>query len=169
MKRIVFLLPAFCLLAASVQAQTDTKFLGKSAPEWARQLKADRDALQRRNAAFALGKMGNRAGPVMLEIKTCLTAEKEPRVREAIVFALGEIARESLAAGGDGDLEDLLCRLLRAEDEAPLVRRSAAVALSGLNTKSPKVLEALTKALGDSEPAVRQNAAWALGRFSVDA
>lgn len=165
--------PAACglllLLLPAVQGQTDTKFLGKSAPEWARQLKADRDPLQRRNAAFDLGKMGNRAGEVLLEIKTCLSNEKEARVREAIVFALGEIARESLTAGGDSDLEETLCRLVRAESEAPLVRRSAAVALGCLNAKSPRVLEALSAALSDSEPAVKQNAAWALGRFGTDA
>lgn len=169
MNRTLFLLPALCLLAPALQAQTDTKFLGKSAPEWARQLKADRDPLQRRNAAFALGKMGNRADEVLLDIKTCLSAEKEPRVREAIVSALGEIARESLAAGGDSGLEETLCQLVRADSEAPLVRRSAAVALGCLNQKSPKVLEALTAALADSEPAVKQNAAWALGRFGNDA
>ena len=44
-----------------------------------------------------------KAADFLQEIKDCLAAEKDARAREAIVFALGEIGRESLRAGGFGD------------------------------------------------------------------
>src|SRR5262249_29578939 len=48
-------------------------------------------------------------------------------------------------------------------------RRSAAYALGCLGNRAGSVLVPLQNALHDPEPAVRQNAAWALGRLGGDA
>lgn len=158
------LLITLSLLPATVAAQ-EVRFLGKRAEEWVRQLKNDVDPRQRRNAAFALGQMGNRAADSIDPMKTCLAGEKDTKVREALVFALGDIARESVRAGGDASLEELFCRLLQSGDEDKLVRRSAAYALGCLGTQSPRAYAALETALVDREAVVKQNAAWALGQF----
>jgi HEAT repeat protein len=154
-----------CLLPALSQAQ----FLGKGADEWLRQLKSESDARQRRNAAFALGKMGNRAADALPALGTTLARERDPAAREAIVFAIGEICRESVQANGDSSMEDLLCGVLQARDETPLVRRSAAYALGCLGTPTAKAQAALEAALGDQDGIVRQNVAWALGQFRESA
>lgn len=149
-----FSLPAVC--------GQEGKFLDKSADEWARQLKAA-DAKQRRSAAFALGKIGNRAADHLADLKDCLAAERDAKVREAIAFAIGDIGRESLRASGDVGLEAQLCKIVQ-EDDDPLVRRSAAYALGCLNTNSERARTALQAALADRESFVRQNAVWALGQ-----
>jgi HEAT repeat protein len=161
-----FILSFCCVLFLSTGAhgQGAAKFLDKRADEWVRQLKADVEPRQRRNAAFALGKMGNRAGELLETIKGCLAGEKDAKVREAIVFALGEIGRDSLR-GDDSALIELLSQLVQARTEDALVRRSAAYALGCLNAQSPQAFAALEAALDDPEAMVRQNAAWALGQY----
>jgi len=44
-------------------------FLGKDASAWERTLNDSKDARQRRNAAFALGKLGNAAAPALTSPK----------------------------------------------------------------------------------------------------
>ncbi len=142
----------------------------KSEPSLADCIKdlSDRTPDIRIRAAQRLGEMGNRAGDAFVHLKDCLVGEKDAIVRAAIVFAIGQIARESLAASGDTGLDETLCQILRSDSETPLVRRGAAKALGGLNTKSARALEALTAALGDSDAVVRQNAASSLGLFRTD-
>jgi HEAT repeat protein len=163
MIRSFLLLTAILLLAPNVSAQGDGKFLNRSAEEWARILKTHADPAQRRNAAFALGKMGNRASQVLPELVKCMPSEIDAKAREAIVVALGEVARESLSANAD-EIEKLLCTTVQ-NDANPLVRRSAACSLGMLTRKTAATKAALDAALGDDKAEVRQNAAWALGQL----
>ncbi len=158
-----------CLLAACglviagasrCQAQPPPKFLHRTAAEWAAQLRSAEPAA-RRNAAFALGKMGRFAAQALPELKQVLRVEKDPKVREALVAAAGEIAAGTL--GGDPDLEGALIEGLRDPDR--FVRRSSACALGQIAGKGDVVRAALTQALRDPEQIVRQNAAWALGQL----
>ncbi|MBI1831376.1 MAG: HEAT repeat domain-containing protein [Planctomycetes bacterium] len=176
-----------CLGSSPLLAQA--KFLGKGPADWAQQLKAHKDAKQRRGAAFALGKLGWRVEASFPAIKAAYAKEQDTRVKEAIVYALGEICRDvksfynststtpatrqslvnhfeeiCLGAGSrDRDLEQLLIGALGDDDK--LLRRSAAFALGCLASKSAATRQALDKALGDAEPMVRQNAAWGLAQF----
>ena len=143
------------------------KLLGKTADAWAAQLKNASDAKLRRNAGFALGKMGFRAVPVVTQMKIAYAKEKDVKVREAIVFALGEICRESPPLREDRDLETLFLGAITEAD--PYLRRSAAFGLGRMASKSPATFKALEIALADKEPAVRQNAAWAIGQFDAQA
>ena len=159
---ILSLCLALCLGGSTLQAQD--KFLGKTADAWGVQLKTGADAKLRRSAAFALGKMGSRAASVLGNMKSAYALEKDVKVREAIVFGLGEICRDNLSINVDADLEKLF--LAAITDTDPYLRRSAAFALGTLASKSAATRQALDKALDDPEAQVRQNAAFALGQFA---
>ena len=152
-----------CLVGASLPAQDKSSFLGKTADAWAAQLK-NADAAKRRQAAFALGKMSTRAIPALKDMKLALKNEKETAVREALLYALGEICRDTTATSDDAELEKLFIAALR-EDGDTYVRRSAVFALGCLGTKSDATRQALELGLRDSAAIVRQNAAWALGQL----
>ena len=145
--------------AADLHAQ---KFLKKDAASWVQDLGAQADEGPRRNAAFALGKMGSFAADAVPALKRALEKDPSPKVREAAAFALGEITRESIKAATDPQLVPLLTQALK--DEAWPVRRSAAFALGCLEKDAAAAQEPLEAALRDAAPEVRQNAAWALGR-----
>ena len=85
---------ALCLGVSTLQAQD--KFLGKTADGWIGQLKNSVDPKQRRQAAFALGKMSNRAVPVLRDMKLALGKEQDAKMRrETMLFAARqEIAHE---------------------------------------------------------------------------
>lgn len=109
-----------------------------------------KDALVRRSAAEALGRLGFRqAVPRLIGLLT----DESPWVRRASARALGHI--------GDQNAVGLLCQLLG--DESPLVRGSAAYALGAMRVQD--ALPALIMVLDDPDPHVRRNAAWALGRI----
>lgn len=154
-------------IAAGPIAGAQDKFLGKSAGEWAGQLKDTNDAKQRRLAAFALGKLGNRALPVLPQMKLAFGQEKDAKVREALVYAMGEICRETTATSEDVDLERVF--ISAANNQDAYVRRSGVFALGCLGNKSRETFQALEAALGDKEAVVRQNAAWAIGQFGDSA
>ncbi len=157
------LLISFCVaafLAPCLPAQD--RFLGKTAENWSVQLRTHADAKQRRSAAFALGKMGPKAAFTLGGLKAKYVEEQDPKVREAIVFALGEICREG--AGEDLGL-DKLCISALAEKDNAYLRRSAAQTLGVLKPRTDEMREALAAAIGDKEPVVRQNAAFSLSRF----
>jgi HEAT repeat protein len=143
------------------------QFLGKTANEWSAQLRMSLDAKQRRNAAFALGKMGSRAVAALPDLKNAYGKEKDAKVRDALLFAMGEIARDSTGAGEDSELEPLFIRAL--DDDDAYVRRSAAFALGCLGKKSNQTRQALLRASNDNKAIVRQNAAWAMVQFGVEA
>lgn len=141
--------------AAPVQAQT---YLGKPRAQWLDDLQS-KDAKVRRGAAFALGKMGSATAVPALQRAL---KDEDPTVAEAAACALGDIG----APAQDAAL--VLAELLGDRNRDPRVRRSAALALAGIRANSATVARALVKALDDSSPAVRQNAAWALGKLGFD-
>lgn len=146
----------------------DKAFLGKSSGEWVGQLKTSVDAKQRRHAAFALGKLSSHAESTLPEMKIAFGKEKDAKVREALVYAMGEICRDNgKATSGDVDLERIFVSAAGSQDV--YVRRSGVFALGCLGHKSRESFQALEAALGDPEAIVRQNAAWALGRFGEEA
>jgi HEAT repeat protein len=152
-------------LAAVPSAQAQ-KFLKKDAAGWVVELGDDTNESARRNAAFALGKMGGYAADALPALKRALEKDKSAKVREAAAFALGEIARESIKSASDPQLVPLLSKALK--DDAWQVRRSAACAL-GLHKNVADAQGALEAALADPFPEVRQNVAWALGRVGPPA
>lgn len=166
MSRPLAALLLVALLATHAHAQSESKFLGKTAAEWAERLRTG-DPAARRQAAFALGKMGNRAAAALPQLKTGLRNEKDVKAREALACALGEVASVSLQGGGDFEAELLLVEAARDADK--LVRRSAVYALGRLGNKTDATRAALVKAVGDPAPEVRQNAAWALGTLGAEA
>src|SRR5205823_13300441 len=123
MMRLPLLLAAVLLLsAATARAQNEPKFLKKTPDDWAGQLRSA-DPGARRSAAFALGKMGTRAAKALPELKARLREEKDPKVKEALACALGEVASNSLQASADVELERLPVNA--GQDVSTLVRRSA--------------------------------------------
>jgi HEAT repeat protein len=148
-----------------VAALPQEKFLGKEVKAWKADLETGNEA-SRRNAAFALGKIGNHAWVALPELKKRLREDKDAKVREAVAFALGEISLVSLQAGKDAALVQGLSEAL-VKDPNPLVRRSAAYALGCLGSDGAAGLPALMASLKDTNPVVRQNAAWALGKLGA--
>ncbi|MCS7046356.1 MAG: HEAT repeat domain-containing protein [Gemmataceae bacterium] len=179
MLRTLSVMVIVVLLGIVVSAASAQRFLGKDVPGWLAEL-AKGDDKARRNAAFALGKMGFAAADAVPALLRALTTDSSVKVRDAAAFALGEIVRNAkqmaaadpkydayLAKALDKELVRHLTRALK--DEAWQVRRSAAFALGCLEKDGLAGREALEEALSDPAPQVRQNAAWALGRSSVDA
>jgi HEAT repeat protein len=150
---------------SSSAAQARLDFLGKPASKWQSDL-TNADASIRRNAAFALGKMGGGGISAVSELGRLVKGDASESVREAAAYALGEICKggQGLTAEAFGALTTAL-----ASDSKPLVRRSAAFALGNIGSASPEAEEALKKALADGNDAVRQNVAWALGRIGPTA
>jgi len=161
-KRAMGLLLVFALpLSASSQT-----FLGKGAAAWEKILNESQDGRQRRNAAFALGKLGGDAESALPSLKKHLK-EGDARVREAAAVALGEIGKASLKARDDATLVNALTDALK--DKEPLVRRSAAHALGNLGKAAKPARAALEATLAkETSAAVRQNIAWALGRIGPE-
>jgi len=165
MIRSISIALTFCLVAATAGAQE--KFLNKPADAWIKQLTTSTDAKQRRNAAYALGKMGGRAYAHISEMQAVFTKEPDAKVRDTLLYGMGEICRESAAASANEALERLFVSALTDRDAA--LRRSAAFALGCLGNRSDRTRTALDTALGDESAQVRQNAAWALGQFGTAA
>ncbi len=143
-------------------------FLGKGVKDWEKELKEGKDTRVRRSAAFALGKLGSRAFAAAGSLKKALKDDEQAGVREAAATALGEIGRGSVNATDAPDLIASLVKALSTDTDA-LVRRSAAVALGHFASDAKSAQKALEAALGDPNPAVRQNVAWALGRLGPTA
>jgi HEAT repeat protein len=141
-------------------------FLGKDTAAWEKILNDSQDARQRRNAAFALGKLGSGAEPALPSLKKHLKGD-DARVREAAAVALGEIGKDSPKAKDDPTLVEALGDALK--DDEPLVRRSAAQALGNFGKAAKPALAVLqTTLVKETSPAVRQNIAWALGRIGPE-
>lgn len=155
------------ILLVQLRAQ-DTSFLGRSAQQWAADLSHTNPQV-RRSAAFALGQLREQAAAALPWLVRLLH-DADPSVRESAAVALGQMRR---AAWEDVVLN--LCDML-GRDSAAGVRRAAAFALGSLAESvsaagqplaaAPRV--ALERALEDSVPEVRQNAAWALGQFGAE-
>ena len=134
-------------------------FLGRGAEDWARDLKDKKPAV-RRGAAFALGKLGGGTAATADRLVELLEKDADAVVREAAAFALGEVGPT-----GSARAVPALRKVLVSRKEEPAVRRSAAFALGCYGGQADSALPELLSALGDGEPMVRQNAAWALGRL----
>src|SRR5262245_51566830 len=119
--RRAFLLLLCCTAPISAQG-----FLGKSALTWTQELDRPEESA-RRNAAYALGKMGIQSVPVIPKLLKRLREDASAKVREAAAFALGEVGKESAKAAVSQDLVAGLTQALK--DDNHLVRRSAAYAL----------------------------------------
>ena len=142
------------------------EIIGKNANVWITDLNSA-DARTRRNAAFALGRGGDKAKGCAAVLVELLNRESDPSVREAAVYALGEI--------GPVDYKDIpqfvQSKALPAFTKAlrdtanPKVRRSAAYALGRYGIQAAKARTDLEQALKDPDGTVRQNAAYALGRL----
>src|SRR5262249_24080218 len=118
-------------------------FLGKPLKAWLNDLDSD-DGTVRRNAAFALGRMGEGAAGEVKRLVHMLQRDQDTRVKEAAAFALGEIGIAGLDTFADLP-EELVDRLSREKDA--LVRRSIVVALGSLGKHAAAGLPALEKAL----------------------
>ncbi len=168
MRQLTILGAAALLLVAAdrAAAQPMPRFLGKTAAQWTDQLKNPTATATRRSAAFALGKLGVYASTALPELKKLYRTEKDAGTREAIVVALGEVAAGTESV--DADLETLLIDALQ-RDPDQFVRRSAALSLGLLGSKTDAVRTALGQAMTDPKQVVRQNAAWSLGRLDAKA
>jgi len=152
---------AWLLLPSSSPSRGD--YLGKSAAQWQQELTLAKDAKTKRSAAFALGKCGIQALQAVPALMKCLQSDSEdPGVRETAAYALGQIVPRSSASQ---ELVQLLCRLAATKADDDRLPRSAIVALGTCGTDTADIRAALEKALEDASPAVRQNAAWALGEI----
>ncbi len=89
--------------------------------------------------------------------------DKDPEVREASAFALGEIGLPSRPDAAQTAFRDLLGALA---DPDARVRQSAAHALGKYGPPAALAAPGLRTCLLDNDPAVRQNAAWALGQLA---
>lgn len=145
-----------------------SEFLGRNRYEWTKDLSSSKPMV-RRSAAFALGKLGSFALASVPKLSECLK-DDHVAVREMAAHALGEIARASLLDArtiwnhaGDG----LLAILKESSTSGNAnLQRSAAYALGCCGTFAQSAEPMLIQVLRESKsPAVRQNAAWALGRL----
>jgi HEAT repeat protein len=104
--------------------------------------------IARRNAAWALGALGNReAAPLLINA----LHDAETAVRHESAWALG-------ALDADAAVPALIDAL---KDADAGVREQAAWALGAIGDR--RAVTALTASLKDSDPKVRQQSAWALG------
>src|SRR5438105_3832622 len=117
---------AILLLTAPLSAQT---FLGKNTFAWTQELERP-DESARRNAAYALGKLGAQAAPAIANVIKRLNEDKSAKVREAAALALGEIGADAFNPSASQLIIPALVKALT--DEHHLVRRSAACALGSL-------------------------------------
>ncbi|HYL98952.1 MAG TPA: HEAT repeat domain-containing protein, partial [Blastocatellia bacterium] len=133
-------------LAARGHAQSPA--ISQVTQQWISDLKSN-DPAKRAQAAEQLGYLRTR--PSVPDLVGVLS-DKDPRVRDAAAFALGEIA--------DQDAANHLSRLL-AGDTDPAVRASAAFALGMLEDE--KSVSGILDAFDDSAAEVRSSALVALG------
>ena len=167
MRKLICGLFLIAVAGLCLPASTAQTFLGKDAGAWEKILNESKDARQRRNAAFSLGKLGSAAASALPSLKKHLKDDDAKEVREAAAFALGEIGKESLKTLDDPTLVDALAAALKDTDS--LVRRSAAYALGNFGSSAKSALGALEATLANEPtPAVRQNIAWAMGRIGPE-
>ncbi|MGH9765670.1 MAG: HEAT repeat domain-containing protein, partial [Blastocatellia bacterium] len=132
----------------ALEGQAQTAAVSPVTKQWIADLKSS-DPVKRTQAADQLGSL--RVRPAVPDLVGVLS-DKDPRVREASAFALGEIA--------DQDAANHLSRLLAGDTDAS-VRASSAFALGML--EDTKSVSALLDSLDDSSAEVRSAALVALG------
>jgi HEAT repeat protein len=161
---------AALLLATATPAQAPFTFLEKNRVAWARDLTSP-DASARRSAAFALGKLGANADAELGKLLDRVSKDPDAGVRAAAAAAVGDIALDLKAGAGlamrDNNALPRLTQALKNDADAR-VRRGAVYAIGAFGTTAAPALADIRNALKDQSPAVRQNAAWALGRLGKD-
>jgi len=175
---VIVKLAGVILLAspATVFGQT-SDFLGRNGTEWAKQLTVA-EVGQRRSAAFALGRIGADAEFYLPRLLDRALKDDNPGVRETAAMAVGDIllaveqrfrvqtARDELPAVPEHweKVGPALIERLNKEKNAG-ARRGLVYALGAFGETAAKAVPTLQATLKDASPAVRQNAAWALGRI----
>jgi HEAT repeat protein len=160
----LFLSSIIVVLPGLLQAQSGD-FLGRTADDWAKQLKDPQPGM-RRSAAFALGQIGTLAQEYLPQLVEAATNDKAPTVRERAAMAMGSIllylkedAKDKWPQYGPA-----LEQQLKKEPDVR-VRRGLLYALGGFGPGAVPAVPSLLSALEDSNSGVRQNAAYALGRL----
>jgi HEAT repeat protein len=162
MSRRAILIPLAVVLSLVFTGRAQPQsYLGKSAADWQKRL-ADKDAHARRDAAFALGKIGHDADNAIDDLLKLLKTDSDKGVRDAAAYSLGQVCKRGRAPA---EVIETLCKIVASNDDGA-VKRSCAVALGNCASDSQEVRKALAQAMDDARyPAVRQNAAWALGEI----
>ncbi len=141
-----------------MNAQEGPSYLGRPPAEWAALL-GDKDPIERRLAAHALGEIGPAAAPHV----EALTAALKDSVSFVRVWAAGALARV------DPSRPEATAALVAAtQDEAGFVRSLAAWILGRLGRSHPGIdssFEALRRLETDTDPSVRTEATLALTRL----
>ena len=97
-------------------------------------LKDDAEAVSRRWAAYAIGRIGPDARESFGILVGCLIAEKDASVLTAVCFAISELARgEKPLLDGERKLASMPLSSLLADHSDPQVRRWAAFAFNSVN------------------------------------
>jgi HEAT repeat protein len=151
---------AVAAFGATAPGQT-SQFLDRPLNKWKEELGGSHPPAVRRAAAFAIGKMGVNGALAVRDLLATLQ-DADPTVREAAAFALGDIGPTAFNEKAVPVLLDVL-----ENDKDAKVRRSAAYALGKYGPVAGPAAAALRKAAEAPEVALRQNAAWALGRLEV--
>jgi HEAT repeat protein len=179
MCRAPLFISAFCaLILCHPSPGYGQAFLGKSLGRWIDDLK-DKDPSVRRSGAFALGKLGDFAVTALPDLVRRVQDDADASVREMAASAIGDVLMG--LRGGDRGTWTLAGPVLEKvlnSDADPRVKRSAAYALGAFGPQAGPACASLQKALRATNPdpagrskdqaawaAVRQNAAWALGRL----
>lgn len=141
---------------------------------------ARKESEARRNAAWALGAIGDKRA--VMPLTETLRRDSDEKTREHAAWALGALgdrrANEAISAalndssanvreqaawaagaiGEDGAVPSLIASL---SDESPRVREQSAWALGAIG--DPRAADALRASLRDGDKGVREQARWALG------
>ena len=164
MKRCTWMLTGALVLTVLAPSRVEPQtYLNKSAAQWQQQL-TSKDARARRDAAFALGKLGPNADDAAGDLLKLLQSDADKSVRDTAAYSLGQVCRRGRTPP---EVIEALCKIVGSDGDGT-VKRSCAVALGHCASDTAAVRQALGKALDDRQfPGVRQNAAWALGEICL--
>lgn len=158
-----------CLLTAWSPAAAST-FLDRSVTDWLTVLKGADKAQARRSAAFALSRMGQAGSLALADLADRVRDDRDAPVRDMAAQAIGDIVLSFpiQPASAWESCGPVLREAVRRESDSR-VKRSAVYALGAFGPTAAAARDVLKAALADRSPAVRQNAAWALGRLGAQA
>ncbi len=184
-RTVIGFIGALLLIGPGIVCGQTESFLGKSAEEWVRQLKVT-DAGTRRGCAFALGRLGAGAEIYLPRLLDRAVNDDHPGVRETAAMAVADVLLD-IRKGGEAVGPEIDPQLVRAhllarmglhwKESGPALlrrlgqekdagaRRGLICALGAFGPVARPAIEPLRTALKDPSPAVRRNAAWALGRI----
>jgi HEAT repeat protein len=147
------LLLSLALFLGLAHAAPAGDFGGKTAGEWLKLLREDKNPKVRSIAVLALSTIGPKVTGVTTGLLDALREDPEPEIRREIALQVGRLATDI-----KGATEALGDRLVNDKNE--LVRQAAATALGGkLAEKAEGQVSNLVKALKDKHEGVRRAAA----------